>query len=86
MFFLFQRAKIINYLQIEVYVYNLFSGRKIDLPILKISQRLLKISQRLLKISHRLLKISHRRTSLKYLPLKTTRATVAKIHLFYSLE
>lgn len=72
MFFLFQRAKIINYLQIEVNVYNLFSGRKIDLPILK--------------ISHRLLKISHRRTSLKYLPLKTTRATVAKIHLFYSLE
>ena len=72
MFFLFQRAKIINYLQIEVYVYTLFSGRKIDLPILK--------------ISHRLLKISHRRTSLKYLPLKTTRATVAKIHLFYSLE
>lgn len=72
MFFLFQRAKIINYLQIEVYVDNLFSGRKIDLPILK--------------ISHRLLKISHRRTSLKYLPLKTTRATVAKIHLFYSLE
>ena len=79
MFFLFQRAKIINYLQIEVYVDNLFSGRKIDLPILKISHRLL-------KISHRLLKISHRRTSLKYLPLKTTRATVAKIHLFYSLE
>ena len=72
MFFLFQRAKIINYLQIEVYVDNLFSGRKIDLPILK--------------ISHRLRKISHRRTSLKYLPLKTTRATVAKIHLFYSLE
>lgn len=72
MFFLFQRAKIINYLQIEVNVDNLFSGRKIDLPILK--------------ISHRLLKISHRRTSLKYLPLKTTRATVAKIHLFYSLE
>ena len=72
MFFLFQRAKIINYLQIEVYVDNLFSGRKIDLPIFK--------------ISHRLLKISHRRTSLKYLPLKTTRATVAKIHLFYSLE
>ena len=72
MFFLFQRAKIINYLQIEVYVDNLFSGRKIDLPILK--------------ISHRLLKISQRRTSLKYLPLKTTRATVAKIHLFYSLE
>lgn len=71
MFFLFQRAKIINYLQIEVNVDNLFSGRKIDLPILK--------------KSHRLLTISHRRTSLKYLPLKTTRATVAKILLFYSL-
>ncbi len=64
MFFLFQRAKIINYLQIEVNVDNLFSARKIDLPILK---------------------ISHRRTSLKYLPLKTTRTTVAKILLFYSL-